>query len=100
MPDLEKVIKGIEICLSFGLPDRCVECTYHRNGCDQKKEQDALELLRAARPEPPVHLKPKMKKSRYFTQPCCAECGQFFPTNQKPNYCSNCGRGVDWSDLH
>lgn len=97
MPDLEKVIKGIEICLSGGLPDRCVECPYHNNGCDQQKMCDALELLRCARLKKPDALKPKLKKTRYFTQPCCAECGMVFPTGQHPNFCSNCGRGVDWN---
>ena len=46
MTKLEKAIKGTEICLSGGLPDRCRECPYHLEGCDRQRMQDTLELLK------------------------------------------------------
>ena len=46
MTKTEKVIKGTEICLSGGAPDRCRECPYHREGCDRQRMQDTLELLK------------------------------------------------------
>ena len=48
-PDLENVIKSTEICLSGGLPDRCEECPYHHNGCDQQRMKDSMTLLRLCR---------------------------------------------------
>ena len=42
---LDKVIKGTEVCLSGGLPQRCVECPYHHDGCDHKRMRDSLILL-------------------------------------------------------
>lgn len=47
MAKLEEVIKGFEVCLSGGLPDRCHVCPYHRNGCALLLQKDALELLKA-----------------------------------------------------
>lgn len=47
MKSLEDVLKGIEVCLSGGLPDRCNECPYHHDGCDTQKMKDAYSLLKA-----------------------------------------------------
>lgn len=102
MTDLENVIKGIEICLSGGLPERCVECPYHRNGCDQQKMRDALTLLRLARLKKPDALPPKWLKKRYYTLPCCAECSHnlnYYPKGDLPNFCPNCGRAIDWEGI-
>lgn len=49
MAKLEEVIKGFEVCLSGGLPDRCHECPYHRDGCAVLLQKDALELLKIQR---------------------------------------------------
>jgi hypothetical protein len=46
MPDREKVIKGTEICLTGGAPQRCLECPYHNDGCDRQRMQGTLELLK------------------------------------------------------
>ena len=46
MVDREKVIRGTEICLSGGLPQRCIECPYHNDGCDQQRMIDTLKLLK------------------------------------------------------
>lgn len=46
MVDREKVIRGTEICLSGGLPKRCIECPYHHDGCDRQRMIDTLEVLK------------------------------------------------------
>lgn len=46
MTDREKIIKGTEICLSGGTPQRCIECPYHNDGCDRQRMIDTLELLK------------------------------------------------------
>ena len=46
MVDREKVIRGTEICLSGGLPQRCIECPYHHDGCDRQRMIDTLEVLK------------------------------------------------------
>lgn len=45
MADIEKVIKGTEVCLSGGLPERCVDCPYHHAGCDQQRMRDSVTLI-------------------------------------------------------
>ena len=47
LPDVDKVRKGFEVCWSGGLPQRCVECPYHRNGCNRELEYDALDIIEA-----------------------------------------------------
>jgi len=49
MTKLEKAIKGFEVCLSGGLPGRCHDCPYHRDGCAVLLQKDALELLKTQR---------------------------------------------------
>lgn len=34
---------------------------------------------------------------RYFSAKKCPTCGSVF-VNEPPNYCSNCGQTIDWSD--
>ena len=100
-PDLENVIKGTEICLSGGLPERCEECPYHHNGCDRQRMKDSLTLLRLCRLQKPSALKPQWQKKKYFTLPTCGECGHTFnyPQGDRPNFCSNCGRAIDWEGI-
>lgn len=47
MTRLEKVMKGTEVCLSGGLPERCKKCPYHPEGCDRQRMKDTLEVLKA-----------------------------------------------------
>ena len=100
-PDLEAVIKGTEICLSGGLPDRCVECPYHHNGCDHQRMKDSLTLLRLCRLKAPFAMKPKWQKKKYFMLPTCGECGHNFNYSKgnRPNFCPNCGRAIDWEGI-
>lgn len=45
VPDVDAIRKGFEVCLSGGLPQRCVECPYHNNGCSSELDRDALDLI-------------------------------------------------------
>lgn len=45
MTDIEKVLRGTEICLSGGLPERCSDCPYHNAGCDHQRMKDTLVLI-------------------------------------------------------
>jgi len=54
MPDLDKVIKGLECCILRNPEDhaRCSQCSYGGN-CVNRLKMDALELLKLMRPKPP-----------------------------------------------
>lgn len=45
VPDIDAIRKGFEVCLGGGLPDRCVKCPYHNNGCSSELHRDALDLI-------------------------------------------------------
>ena len=45
VPDIGAIRKGFEVCLGGGLPDRCVKCPYHNNGCSSELDRDALDLI-------------------------------------------------------
>ena len=47
LPSLDTVRKAFEVCFSGGLPQRCVECPYHRNGCTSERERDAMDIINA-----------------------------------------------------
>ena len=49
MADIEKVIRGLEICTNPQTKQGCLngECPYDSNGCRNQMEWDALELLKA-----------------------------------------------------
>ena len=100
MPDREKVIKGLECCVT--MPDiypRCEECPYadaegtcaNLNGL----HRDALALLKAQEPVEPVVDIDTWK---------CGNCGHTLEHQQllgdnvllheQYNYCPECGRAV------
>ncbi len=45
LPDLETIRNDFEVCWSGGLPDRCIECSYHNHGCVRELEADALDII-------------------------------------------------------
>lgn len=102
MPDLEKVIKGLE-CAVVGITsnEECSKCAYqpYRFGrCKWDVMADALELLKEQEPLKPVL---KQFKLGFHTdavriEPCCGGCGRKLETWYK--YCSYCGRAVKWDE--
>ena len=99
MTDREKVIKGLECCITDGL-DCPNDCPYIGD-CNRKQlHTDALDLLKAQ--------EPVMVEERADTDTInCPKCGQQFArvgrdksiyldTDEEPNYCPNCGQAVKW----
>lgn len=94
MPDLEKVIKGLEHC---GSADMCDNCPYlvkdvenEGDGCQMFA--DALTLLKAKEPVKP-------KKVKGYTPPVCTlfdyECENCeSPIMEKQPFCAGCGKPV------
>lgn len=101
MTDREKVIRGLECCIT----DRCEDCPYE-DICygDNEVElfdtlaRDALALLKAQEPVEPTE--PDEDNMRY-----CGACGSpvGYEVLEAPgieyvqySYCQNCGRAVKW----
>ena len=102
MADLEKVIYGIERCVCH-VPDACRDCGYDIDpypACEYKLMQDALELLKAQEPKPPI-VKENAYGWKFFY---CPSCGREFNANRKhgrvnvENFCDKCGQAVKWDD--
>lgn len=101
MVDLEKVIKAMECCTQ---KNRCRECPYGRTDTDPEgcvrdyMLPDALELLKAKEPKPPI-VKENAYGWKFFY---CPSCGREFNANRKhgrvneENFCDKCGQAVKW----
>lgn len=87
MPDLEKVIKGLDSCSNFG---DCRKCPYDplpAPKCYQMCELDALELLKKQEPIKPI---------RNLEIIRCGNCNCEIDRYEGVKYCPNCGRKVKW----
>lgn len=101
MPDLEKVIKGLEHC---GSADMCDNCPYlvkdienEGDGCQMFA--DALTLLKAKEPVKAV----ADGEDSYMCNNCgtvigWAEWGPGGIEEVKYKFCPECGRAVKWDD--
>lgn len=90
MPDREKVIKGLECCITDGR-DSCKKCYQEGPGfgiaCRQGLMRDALELLKGQEPAKPRY-------DRGYRDYNCPACGVYLLFHQK--YCNECGRALQW----
>jgi len=94
MPDMEKVIKGLECAIGIRGVKNCDNCPYDNDfnclGCDIVM-RDALALLKEQEPVEPRSM------SDCAWQYSCGEC-------KKPlyahgfAYCPWCGRRIKWQD--
>ena len=91
MPDIEKVIKGLEHCTTYGCT--CDKCDYWEHNrveddphCGDVLMRDALELLKEQQPKKPVYDCPLIR---------CPRCKNSINVIQK--YCDECGQAIDWS---
>ena len=90
MPDIEKVIKGLEICTTR--PCYCTDCPYKKECCldSQDVMEDALSLLKEQEAVEPIitdHIV-------FGTSRKCSKCNQYlFPAGK---YCPHCGKEVKW----
>ena len=92
MADREKVINGLECCITFGR-DSCKKCYQEGPGfgiaCIQGLMRDALELLKEQEPVEPIRNDIGIG---YWHQ--CGACGAALGVDWK--YCHNCGKAVKW----
>mgnify|MGYP006988875893 CR=1 FL=1 len=93
MIDQKKVIKGFEICLSGGLPQRCRECPYHGQTCNLALMRDALSLLEEHEPK---HGHWKVLENCSNAGVYCSECNtkmfDSYPMRKKMSqFCGHCG---------
>ena len=95
MPDIEKVIKGLEgvyLCIS-PVNHTCGDCPYQDNHveCVRRVLSDAIALLKEQEPvEPEVEVLNDV--DRIYRCPKCHKC--FFYEKQK--FCDQCGQAVKW----
>jgi len=111
MPDLEKVIKGMEYCIDYArrIKDKindvpCKGCPYvglkdkkvGDGDCIDTMIADAIALLKAREPvEYVIHCKnADLNNGAEFA---CGECGGSL-LHKKLSYCPWCGREVKWDD--
>ena len=96
MTDLEKVKKGLDLCLT-GEPARCKDCPYDAE-CKEARgigpsplRRDALELLKEqGAVEPEVQIQNEI--DRIYRCPNCQKA--LFYQGQK--FCDDCGKAVKW----
>jgi hypothetical protein len=96
MPDIEKVIKGLECCIihvSCGADGGCPYKSQTDANCLDTAIKDALALLKAQEPVEPKKLMEK-NKNGYRWRFYCGKCGDEIDRLDK--YCRHCGRPVKW----
>lgn len=91
----EQVIKALEMCTAPGR--NCnMSCPYYDiDECEICLERDALDILKAQEPMKPT----RYQEGRWFKTWRCGACGGtlvFRNGEDKPNYCTDCGRAVKW----
>ena len=89
MPDLAKVIRGLECC---NAPNRHEGCPYdgaaHYNICTHQLLTDAIALLREQEPVEPI-------RNRLTSVQRCGNCKAFIYVPPY-KYCPLCGKEVKW----
>ena len=104
MIDREKVIKGLEHCLSIYIDGLCDDCPYMGEldksymipmKCKEIIMRDALSLLKEQEAVKRTYRTGVNGFSIIWT---CGACGSdLHPNNAKAKYCSNCGQAVKWN---
>lgn len=96
IPDLEKVIKGLECCTKEGICS--LDCPYVNTSpmadgkCITAVQADALTLLKEQEPVKPI-LK-REGRNKYYNYYVCPRCNEEVVYDQ--NYCSECGAKFIW----
>lgn len=102
----EKVIKGLKCCTKKVCiyKDTEKECPYSElcgeyedsfEDCTTALSKDAIALLKEQEPIKPT----RYQEGRWFKTWRCGACGGtlvFRNGEDKPNYCTDCGRAVKW----
>ena len=90
MPDMEKVIKGLEQC---GQPTYCDACPYYSEmgGCFRNLKADALNLLKE---QEPIRMK-VLEDYGSIKFGYCPKCKSLINNRSYPKSCG-CGQKVKW----
>lgn len=99
MPDMEKVIKGLDCCLdlirSRQFSSGCGFCPYvSAEHCKVKMIEDAIALLKEQEPIKPLitgHGEFEEEGSLWYE---CGNCGT--PIDPDDKFCRKCGHEVKW----
>lgn len=98
MTNREKVIKGLNLCLSG--ESSCNDCPYDVECAEaisvgpSPLRRDALELLKEQEAEQPIVHENSYGWKFYY----CPKCKLEFYQNRKQAYCDKCGQKVKWDD--
>ena len=100
MPDLEKVIRGLECCTGI---EPCASCPYNEEDsavlCDQLLMTDALVELREQEPvKPETVVRTGISECPTIQALVCGNCHKIMGYAVCYNYCPWCGRAVKWDD--
>lgn len=96
----EKVIKGLECCIGYGIEDTpgCEDCPYNDMGdtCDRIRPlyDDALALLKAREAVEPTIGRCEEYDGHDSWWYQCGKCNT--PIDYHDSYCRNCGQAVKW----
>ena len=101
MPDMEKVIKGLELCTNISQDGCMMLCPYkdetdetYSGFCEQVLKQDALALLKEQEPIP-VEICGKIFDTKVGD---CPHCGERLNSEVYPRWCGFCGQAVKWNE--
>ena len=97
MPDREKVIKALEVCIPLDEGENCpTECPYYRDVCygSSQMMRDALTLLKEQEAVKPILI--REGRNKHYNNYVCQGCDNELVYGQ--NYCSECGRAVNWDE--
>ena len=95
MPDREKVIKGLEVCIPLDEGEDCPkECPYYQDLCTGYSQvmRDALALLKEQDAVKPILRREGRNKN--YNDYVCPRCDNEVVYEQ--NYCSECGVRFLW----
>jgi len=106
LAELEKVIRGLEICIRVQDNEKCPdECPYRKDICygTVGLMADALSLLKAQEPVAPEEYTVIVSQYGNAEHKCyrcgACKCGLIRNTNWRQKYCPECGRAVKWPEL-
>ena len=92
--NLEKVIKGLEIC--YRPPSKCKDCPYHdlpdEQSCNDVLCLNALALLKEQEPKLVLNIGEQIS----CKSGSCPKCGKMLNTTCNKRYCGDCGQAVKW----
>lgn len=98
-PDTHKILFQLRTGGEVGMTEReqvIAELLYLKHDCLEGSATDqtldkAIALLRAQEPQPPI-----IVNGRRFQIKKCPKCYMTIKADEKPNFCSNCGKAVKW----